>query len=146
MTIPTCHASWVFVDTSAYFALAYSKDANHNAAISIMKSMIANHLRLYTRNYILAELHALLLTKISRRTALNTLTEIDSSTAIIIRVTQDDEKRARQILNQYDDKNFSLTDATCFSLMERSGIYKAFSFDGNFSQYGLTVLTPELLR
>ena len=78
--------------------------------------------------------------------AFETLTAIDASDTTIIRVTQADEARARQIIARYDDKNFSLTDATSFAIMDRLGISRAMSFDGNFEQYGLTVLTPDFFR
>ncbi len=42
-------------------------------------------------------------------------------------------------------KDFSLTDATSFALMERLGVRFAFTFDRNFAQYGLTALAPEHL-
>jgi uncharacterized protein len=140
------HPSWVFLDTSGYFALTSSKDQNHAGAVAIMQALIAGRFRLYTSNFVLAELHALLLTRISRRTAFATLTAIDSSDTTIVRVTPDDEARARRIIARFDDKNFSLTDASSFAIMDRLGITQAFTFDGNFSQYGLTVLTPESFR
>jgi predicted nucleic acid-binding protein len=111
-----------------------------------MQGLTAGRFRLYTSNFVLAELHALLLTRISRRTALATLMAIDASDTTIIRVTEDDETWAPQIIAQYDDKNFSLTDASSFAIMDRLGITRAFTFDANFSQYGLTVLTPVSFR
>lgn len=48
---------------------------------------------------------------------------------------------------RYDDKRFSFTDAISFVVMERLGIPYAFSFDRDFAQYGLQLLTvdgPEL--
>ena len=140
------HPSRVFVDTGGYFALTSSKDQNHGAAITIMRALIVGRFRLYTSNFVLAELHALLLTRIGRRTAFDTLTAIDASDTTIVRATQDDEARARQIIARYDDKSFSLTDATSFAIMDRLGITRAFAFDANFSQYGLTVLTPASFR
>ena len=98
--------------------------------------------RTFTTNFILAETHALLLNRLNRTVALRTLKAIEISGTIIERVSVADEQRAREILEQYDDKNFSLTDATSFAVMERLGITYAFTFDRNFTQYGLTVLTP----
>ena len=78
----------------------------------------------------------------NRQVARDTLIAIDNSATTIIRVTQADEIRARQIIARYDDKNFSLTDAISFAIMDRLGISQAMSFDGNFEQYGVTMLTP----
>jgi uncharacterized protein len=55
-------------------------------------------------------------------------------------VTAEDELRTRQIIYRYDDKNFSLTDATSFAVMERLRITTAFTFDHNFAQYGFQLL------
>ncbi|MFN8632282.1 MAG: hypothetical protein U0893_00400 [Chloroflexota bacterium] len=63
-----------------------------------------------------------------------------------MRVTEADEVRARQIIARYDDKSFSLTDATSFSIMDRLGITHAYTFDENFAQYGMTMLSPSLFR
>jgi predicted nucleic acid-binding protein len=52
-----------------------------------------------------------------------------------------DERRAREIIAQYDDKDFTLTDATSFAVMERLGITYAFTFDHHFTQYGFIALT-----
>ena len=146
MTIPLYHRTRAFVDTGGYFALTSSRDQNHLAAVAIMRGLTARRFHLYTSNFVLAELHALLLTRISRRTALAVLTTIDTSDVTIMRVSQDDETRARQIITQYDDKNFSLTDASSFAIMDRLEITQAFTFDANFSQFGFTVLTPAVFR
>ncbi len=44
---------------------------------------------------------------------------IDRDDITIIRVSEADEQRAHEIIYQYDDKDFSLTDATSFAVMER---------------------------
>jgi predicted nucleic acid-binding protein len=131
----------VFVDTSAYCAVSNRHDVNHDRARSILVELVANRCPLITTNFILAELHALLLTRMNRAIALQVLRDIDSSEdTTVIRVDKDDEERARAIIVQYTDKNFSLTDATCFAIMERLGITDAFSFDRNFAQYGWTLI------
>jgi predicted nucleic acid-binding protein len=130
----------VLIDTSAFFALAAPRDADHPAALAIQQRLITERFRLYTTNLVLAETHALLLTRLGRTIALRTLQRIDHSTTTIVRISARDETRAREIIRQYDDKDFSLTDATSFAVMERLRIPYAFTFDRNFTQYGLTVL------
>ena len=50
--------------------------------------------------------------------------------------------RGQQIIFQYSDKDFSLTDATSFAVMERLRIGTAFSYDRHFAQYGFALLRP----
>ncbi|MGI8553018.1 MAG: type II toxin-antitoxin system VapC family toxin [Dehalococcoidia bacterium] len=73
--------------------------------------------------------------------AAHILREIDHSGTHIERISVADELRARSILAQFEDKDFSLTDATCFAVMDRLNIRHASTFDHNFAQYGLTILT-----
>ena len=134
---------WVLFDTSAYFALADEDDANHAAAQALLSRLARERFRSFTTNFILAETHALLLTRLSRDSARRFLQEIDRSITTIVRVTPTDEQRARAIIYHYHDKDFSLTDATSFAVMERLRIGAAFTFDRNFVQYGLTVLAAD---
>lgn len=130
----------VLMDTSAYYALTDTHQGTHAAALAIRQRLIRERARLFTTNLILAETHALLLVRLGRAVALRVLTAIDQSATTIVRVSAADEQRARQIVVQYDDKNFSLTDAASFAVMERLGIAHAFSFDRHFAQYGFTIL------
>jgi predicted nucleic acid-binding protein len=93
-----------------------------------------------TSNFIVAETHALILSRISRQHALRFLDRISRSAFVVVRLTPEDEARAVEIIRQYDDKNFSYVDASSFAIMERLGIDTAFSFDRHFAQYGFRVL------
>jgi predicted nucleic acid-binding protein len=132
----------VFVDTSAFFAFINANDRSHAPAESIMRRLAEAQSQLLTTNFISAETHALLLTRLGRSTALHFLDDLDSGSTTVVRVTSGDEQRARHILRQYQDKDFSLTDATSFTVMERLSIPVAFAFDNDFTQYGLRTLTP----
>lgn len=134
-----------FIDTSAYFALTDASDGKHHESLSIVGWLADQHIRLFTTNFILAETHALILSRVGSDIARRVLFDIDRSSTTIVRVSQRDEQHAREILTRYTDKSFSLTDATSFAVMERLRIRHAFSFDDDFSQYGLTVLTPAFL-
>ena len=73
----------------------------------------------------------------------------DSETANVIRRTtaarlgalalaaeEADERRARAIIEQYQDEAFSYCDAVSFAVMERLDISEAIAFDEHFRQYG----------
>lgn len=130
-----------FVDTSAYFALTESHSTYHVDATRILTRLGHEHWRIVTTNFVLAETHSLLLQRLGRVIATSVIPEIRQGTAIV-RVSASDERRAWEIITQYDDKDFSFTDATSFAVMERLNIAYAFTFDHHFAQYGVTPLTP----
>lgn len=127
----------LFVDTSAYFALYSADDERHERAIAIGA---AEYRRLYTTNYIIAETHALLLRRLGRRVAVQFLVEFNRDFTEVVRLEESDEERALEIIVSHDDKDYTLTDAMSFAVMERFGITTAFTFDRHFAQYGFTVL------
>ena len=131
------------VDTSAYFALLDTDDANHHQARTISARLIAESWRLFTTSFVLAETHALLLNRLSQQIATRFLRDMDHSPTTLIWVTPRDVERAKAIIYQYTDKDFSLTDAASFAVMERLPIPTAFTFDRHFAQYGLTVLSTQ---
>jgi uncharacterized protein len=75
-----------------------------------------------------------------RPAAVRVLEQIDRSTTTIVRATPADQRRAREIIAKYQDKDFSLTDAISFVVVERLQITKACGFDHRFAQYGSTVV------
>jgi predicted nucleic acid-binding protein len=135
---PTRHT---LVDASAYFALLDQDDAHHAQALTISNRLIAESWRLFTTNFILAETHALLLNRLSQEIATRFLRDMEHSPTTLVWVTPADVERAKAIIYQYSDKDFSLTDATSFAVMERLRVPAAFTFDRHFAQFGFTVLT-----
>ncbi|NCV23186.1 MAG: PIN domain-containing protein [Chloroflexi bacterium] len=135
------HRSHVFVDTSAFYALADPSDANNRASKLIAHRIAVLGLSAVTTTLCLAELHPLVLSRRGRHPALQVLRDVVANTTIMVRPTPNDERRAVGILEAYSDKDFSFTDAVSFSVMERLGVSVAFSFDRHLLQYGTTVLT-----
>ncbi len=143
MSIPSSQSdSWVFVDTGAYFALAFDGDRDHTSALSLSRYLAQEHRQLVTTNFVLAETHALILNRLNRAIALRVLLSILNSKTRIIRVSQSDEDVAIALLQTYQDKDYSMTDATSFVVMQRLGMSTAFAFDEHFSQHRFLVLTP----
>jgi predicted nucleic acid-binding protein len=133
----------VFIDTSAFVGLADARDQEAVSANRIMGRMTIERWEAVTSNFILAETHALLLQRRDRQVALDTLRFIERGAVIVLRVSEPDEHRAREIIEQYDDKAFTLTDATSFAVMERLGLRYAFTFDRHFAQFGFSLLMPD---
>jgi predicted nucleic acid-binding protein len=127
----------IFVDTAAYYAAASRRDSDYPRVSPVMQRLILARRRFVTTNFILAELHALALARGSAAEALELVTRIRTSPATtVVRVRVRDEARAWHILAQYDDKEFSMTDALSFAVMERLGLSVAFTLDQHFVQYG----------
>src|SRR5688572_12717258 len=136
-------AGKVFVDSSALFALASTRDQNHSAAVRVAHRLHAERWHMFTSNFVRAEAHALILNRAGHRTADAFLVQFQAAgPTTVIRVDEAAEDQALTLILRYRDKDFSFTDATSFVLMDRLGIQHAFTFDSDFRQYGMTVLDP----
>lgn len=128
----------VIVDTSAYFALIDSKDTNHSKALHFVKNNVHP---LVTTNYIIVETLNLINQRLGHKFAIEIGQQLfDSEATCIINITAEDMKKAWDIFQSYDDKKFSYTDCTTFSIMERLKILSAFAFDKHFRQYNQSKL------
>ncbi|MGH7835927.1 MAG: type II toxin-antitoxin system VapC family toxin [Candidatus Binatia bacterium] len=128
----------VLVDTSAVYALIARDDAYHHKATGILRGLPRRGLTPLLTNFVVAECHALLLSRLGADKAREWLAK---QIWPIEPVTPADEKKAREMIERYVDKNFSYTDATSFAVMERLNLREAFAFDPHFRQYGLKLLT-----
>ena len=130
----------IFVDTSAWYALFASGDANHAAANQIMVSIKEP---LVTSDYVVDEALTLFRSRSEDRRAHTFGTKvIDDSFAEIIRISEDDFARAWQIFQHFADKNWSFKDCTSRVIMERRSIHRAFAFDDHFRQFGTVTVIP----
>jgi predicted nucleic acid-binding protein len=132
----------VLIDTGASLALSYPNDEHHLEARAIQRRLLLTRPRLYLTNFLVDETYTLILTRYGYRYAIEFLDRTEAGTITVIQVTSADEANARQLLRRFSDKRYSYTDATSFVIMERLRIEAAFTFDENFAQHGLLVLTP----
>jgi predicted nucleic acid-binding protein len=134
----------VFLDSSGFLALVSQTDAYHPAASRAWTTLIIREgWRAYTSNFVLAETHALFLTRLGQGPATAFLRQMERSATTVLPVSPTDETAARQIIYRYTDKRFSFTDATSFVLMETHDITVALTSDRNFAQYGFQMLGAE---
>jgi len=124
----------IFVDTSAWYATIDKNDRDHMAAFAKIQNL--DH-PLVTSNYIFDETLTLLKTRLNSTIAIQFGQKLwNQEVATLIRITEEDEARAWAIFRQYEDKGFSFTDCTSFTLMERLEVNTIFAFDDHFAQYG----------
>jgi predicted nucleic acid-binding protein len=142
MTPAAAQSRTVFVDSSAFGALLNRTDALNMNATRILQGLRRDGRRLLTTNFIVAESHALILSRTNYATATRFLIEFDRTGFLLERITPEDEEAAKAIIVRYDDKLFSFVDATSFAIMERLGIAEAFTFDSDFQQYGFRSARP----
>jgi predicted nucleic acid-binding protein len=129
----------VFADTSGLFALAVRRDQRFAAAQELQRVFIAEGTQLLTTNFVLAELHALMLTRVGATEANELLAAIDQSRTLIVRADESDESRARDIIRRFGDHGYSLTDAISFAVMDRLNLRRAFTSDEHFVRYGMII-------
>ena len=131
---------YIFVDTGAWYALLDEDDANHRAAVRFKDSLVHP---LVTSNYIADEVITLVRSRLGHNVAVEIGQKLwDESIANLIRVTPQDEIKAWEIFVKYQDKAFSFTDCTSFTLMERVEVTEVFAFDEHFKQYGSFIVLP----
>ncbi|MDZ7289385.1 MAG: PIN domain-containing protein [candidate division KSB1 bacterium] len=128
----------IFVDTGAWKALYDKDDPFHKIAKNTLNNFKRKRSHLITSNFILDETITLLRIRVSHESAVEFGEALRASRVItIIHVDEAIENEAWAIFKKYDDKAFSFTDCTSFSIMKRLAIERAFALDDHFRQFGL---------
>lgn len=127
----------VFIDTSALYALADNSDVHHDESVAVVSYLKKNKSRVFTTNYILVEAHTLILGRLGHYVSRKWL----AGFAIPLEHSYpSDLKKAKEIIFNWQDKTFSLTDAISFVVMERCKSSFVFAFDQHFFQYGFQLI------
>ncbi len=127
----------IFVDSSAWIALADEDDSHHQEAASSYPSIFKNHKHLITSNLIMAETYIVLLKELGHGAGIEFLERTKTSPRILKIYSNDGiEAEAEAILGKYIDQDFSYADAVSFVIMRNQKIRKAFSFDRHFVTAG----------
>lgn len=126
-------ADSIFTDTGAWYAYIDKDDADHDAAINVVRNL---NRPLITSNYIFDEIMTLTRMRLGFSTAAAFGEKLwNQEIATLVKISDRDESRAWEIFLKYKDKGFSFTDCTSFAIMERLSVSTAFAFDHHFSQY-----------
>lgn len=127
----------IFIDSSAWIALADRDDLHHKKAAAAYPIILKNHKALVTSNLVISETYIVLRKELGIKVDLEFLERIKASPRILtIYSNEDIETEAERMLSKYLDRDFSYTEAVSFAVMKRKGIKKAFSFDKHFAIAG----------
>jgi predicted nucleic acid-binding protein len=134
----------VFVDTSAWDALADSQDAHHELAL-LFRQEITGRAQLVITDYVLDELYTLLLLNIGYQGAVSFKNKLDTlvqeGVVAVVWITEAIAQDAWEVFEQFNvDKKWSFTDCVSYVVMKQRKITEAFSFDHHFQQMGFNKL------
>ena len=121
----------LFVDTSAFFALANLADTHHTPAVAVFQSSVGRE-TLKTSDHIVIETWFLLRARLGRSAAMRFWDSLGGGVVTVLSVTSQDLRRGREIAREWPDQAFSIVDCTSFALIERLDIRRAFAFDRHF--------------
>ena len=132
----------IFVDTSAWDAVADKGDPNHGVAM-LFKDEITGNYRAVVTNYILDEVSTLLLMNVGYKRTVEFKRVLDALAQAgiveVVWVSRDIADEAWSVFEQFNvDKMWSFTDCVSYVVMKRRGITEAFVFDRDFAQMGFT--------
>lgn len=135
----------VFVDTGAWFALQVADDAHHVQAQEALTALLHQGTSLVTSNLVIGETYTLLRLTRGYREARAFLDIIARSSRLErLRITEEIETRAYEVLERYADHAFSFVDATSFALMRASRMRYAFAFDSHFRIAGFPRIPSDI--
>ncbi|MFA0749709.1 MAG: hypothetical protein SLRJCFUN_000112 [Candidatus Fervidibacter sp.] len=113
-----------FGDAGFFFAIVDANDRWHKERVALLAELKKGGWQLVTTLLVVAETHALLLRRFGSHAAMLWLKHA-LPYLTIVPVEPTDLDKALSILERYADKDFSLTDAISFAVMERLGISRA---------------------
>jgi predicted nucleic acid-binding protein len=134
-----------FVDTSAFYSLADSRDRHHEQAQSLYQAQIGTA-QFYTSDLVMAETWLLLRGRLGRRAALQWWDGVRLGIVDIVFARPADLEAAWRIAQRYDDQDLSLVDCVSFAIMERLGIETAFAYDHHFGLYRFGLRSEKAFR
>jgi len=131
----------LFVDTSAWYALADADDQHHHSAEVFLAQALKIYTRLVTSNSVVGETYTLIRTRLGYREAWEFITRVRSSSRLEIIFTNESiESEAYRLLRQFQDQDFSYVDGTSFALMKERKMTEAFAYDKHFLTAGFIKL------
>jgi predicted nucleic acid-binding protein len=137
------HVRRVLIDSSAFLSLEDSDERAHEKTRAALRELEKARAQFVTTNFVFDETYTLLLVRLGQARAVQWGTRFREGELVeVIRVTEDHEQRAWDIICEFDDKDFSFTDATSFAVSESLAIEEALAVDRHFHQVGRFQVLP----
>ena len=121
----------LFVDTSAFYAIADGGDRHHRGALIALQASLGTD-QVSTSDHVIVETWLLICSLLGHRAAMRFWDGLSIDLFTIVNVTNQDLRRGREIAQEWSDQAFSIVDCTSFALIERLDIRHAFAFDKHF--------------
>ena len=120
----------IFVDTSAFVALADKRDRQHARAKRFCRLLARTRRPLVTSTYVADEVITLVRMRIGHAVAVEVGNAIlGSKWCRMLDIDEEMRASAWTLFTRYKDQEFSLTDCTSFAIMKALGLDEAFTFD-----------------
>jgi predicted nucleic acid-binding protein len=134
----------IFVDTWAWYALADTRDPDHEAAQQANERLMDQGHTFVTTNFVLAETVTLIRYHLHHAAAVrfwHALHELIAAGLVeLVRASEAQECAAWEIFERYTDQMFSFTDCTSFAIMGDLGLTYAFTADRHFATCGYVLV------
>ncbi len=133
----------VLVDSSAFLSLEDRHERSHEAMCRALRELVVGGARLVSTNFLFDESYTLILTRLGRYRAVTWGERLRASKLVeLLRVGEDHERAAWEIILSFEDKDFSYTDATSFAVAASLEINEALALDRHFHEYGRLRVLP----
>jgi predicted nucleic acid-binding protein len=131
------------VDSSAFLSLEDPDEQSHEATNRAFRELVSSGAHLLTTNFVFDESYTLILTRLGRQRAVAWGESARASKLVeLVRVDEDHEQAAWEMILTFEDKDFSYTDATSFAVAQNLEIDEALSLDRHFREYGRLRVLP----
>ena len=124
----------ILLDTSAIYALADTRDANHSLALKLFADVLEAGETFLVHNYVMVEAAALLQRRLGMASVLQFLSEVDRFH--VHWMSDVDHQRTVSLLEERARKALSLVDCASFVVMRHYGVPEALAFDPDFEEEG----------
>jgi len=135
----------VFLDASAWVAVANRNDQNHNESVRTYRRLLGSSTRLITTTWTAYEALTIVKSRLGFSQAEKVWDRINSRAVVdLVQVDQRIEKSALELFWRYEDKTWGVVDCSSLIVMKALRCRQAFALDRHFveasRQFGFTVV------